>query len=293
MARPRQDHGLDKALDNQLIELCEARWTTASRSRSTCRSATSTARSARCSAREVTRRYGGAGLPDGTDRPHRSRARPGSRSARSCPRGITLRLEGDANDYVGKGLSGGRIVVRPDRGGAVRGRGERHRRQRDPATAPPRGEVFLRGVVGERFCVRNSGATAVVEGVGDHALRVHDRRPRGDPRHRPGATSRRACPAASRTCSTCDPARVNREHGRPRAGSTPEDAAAAAATSSSGTREETGSAVAGGCWPTGRARCPRFAKVMPQRLQAGAGAGQRGPSGGPRRNEAVMAAAHG
>ena len=83
------------------------------------------------------------------------------------PRGITLRLEGDANDYVGKGLSGGRIVVRPDRAatfdadeqiiaGNVIGYG---------ATS---GEIFLRGQVGERFCVRNSGATAVVEGVGDH-----------------------------------------------------------------------------------------------------------------------------
>src|SRR5688572_32894945 len=83
------------------------------------------------------------------------------------PAGITLRLEGDANDYVAKGLSGGRVVVRPDRAatfeaseqiiaGNVIGYG---------ATA---GEVFLRGHVGERFCVRNSGATAVVEGVGDH-----------------------------------------------------------------------------------------------------------------------------
>src|SRR5690606_12397671 len=83
--------------------------------------------------------------------------------------GITLRLEGDGNDYVGKGLSGGRIIVRPPRearfaaeeqivAGNVIGFG---------ATG---GEIYLRGRVGERFCVRNSGATAVVEGVGDHAL---------------------------------------------------------------------------------------------------------------------------
>ena len=83
------------------------------------------------------------------------------------PKGITMRLEGDANDYVGKGLSGGRIVIRPSRSvnfaaeeniiaGNVIGYG---------ATS---GEIYLRGVVGERFCVRNSGATAVVEGVGDH-----------------------------------------------------------------------------------------------------------------------------
>jgi len=80
---------------------------------------------------------------------------------------VTMTLEGDANDYVGKGLSGGRVVVRPDReatfpagdniiAGNVIGYG---------ATG---GEIFLNGIVGERFCVRNSGATAVVEGVGDH-----------------------------------------------------------------------------------------------------------------------------
>src|SRR6185436_11082755 len=84
------------------------------------------------------------------------------------PKGITFDLEGDANDYVGKGLSGAKIIVRPDR----------------KATFDPRdntiagnvilygatgGELYLRGIVGERFCVRNSGAKAVVEGVGDHA----------------------------------------------------------------------------------------------------------------------------
>ena len=140
----------------------------------------------------------------------RSPARPASRSARSCPRGITLRLEGDANDYVGKGLSGGRIVVRPDRAatlpaehnviaGNVIGYG---------ATT---GELFLRGRVGERFCVRNSGATAVVEGVGDHGCEYMTGGTRRRPRARPGATSRPACPAASPTSSTCDHDRVNPE----------------------------------------------------------------------------------
>ena len=83
------------------------------------------------------------------------------------PRGITLRLEGDANDYIGKGLSGGTLVVRP-----TATRRSSPRRTSSPATSilygATGGEAFLRGVVGERFCVRNSGATAVVEGVGDH-----------------------------------------------------------------------------------------------------------------------------
>ncbi len=114
----------------------------------------------------VTRRYGGQGLPDGTIDIH-LRGSAGQSFGAFVPKGITLTLEGDANDYVGKGLSGGRVIVRPDRSagfdastsviaGNVIGYG---------ATG---GEIFLRGVVGERFCVRNSGATAVVEGVGDH-----------------------------------------------------------------------------------------------------------------------------
>ena len=115
---------------------------------------------------EVTKRYRGAGLPDGTiDVTFTGSA--GQSFGAFVPRGITLRLEGDANDYVGKGLSGGRLVLRPDPSarfaaqeqiiaGNVIGYG---------ATA---GQIFVRGQVGERFCVRNSGATAVVEGVGDH-----------------------------------------------------------------------------------------------------------------------------
>lgn len=115
---------------------------------------------------EVTKKFGGGGLPDDTvDITFTGSA--GQSFGAFVPRGITLRLEGDANDYVGKGLSGGRIVVRPDRGadhlaeystiaGNTIGYG---------ATG---GEMFLRGKVGERFCVRNSGALVVSEGVGDH-----------------------------------------------------------------------------------------------------------------------------
>jgi len=83
------------------------------------------------------------------------------------PRGISLRLEGDANDYLGKGLSGGTLVVRPAR--SARFVAEENIIAGNVilygATA---GDVFIRGLVGERFCVRNSGATAVVEGAGDH-----------------------------------------------------------------------------------------------------------------------------
>ncbi|MEN2741000.1 glutamate synthase large subunit [Microbacterium sp. X-17] len=85
------------------------------------------------------------------------------------PAGITLRLEGDSNDYVGKGLSGGQIVVRPPRG-AVFDASQNVIAGNVIGYGATQGTMFLRGVVGERFFVRNSGATAVVEGVGDHAL---------------------------------------------------------------------------------------------------------------------------
>jgi glutamate synthase (ferredoxin) len=115
---------------------------------------------------ELTRRHGGDGLPDDTIRLNFSGS-AGQSFGAFIPRGITMTLEGDANDYIGKGLSGGKIVVFPPR----------------QATFIPEenilignvalygatsGEAYFRGVGGERFCVRNSGAEAVVEGVGDH-----------------------------------------------------------------------------------------------------------------------------
>ncbi|MCW4384370.1 glutamate synthase large subunit [Salinibacterium sp. SYSU T00001] len=116
----------------------------------------------------VTRAYGEQGLPPNTI-DVRLRGSAGQSLGAFLPSGITIRLEGDSNDYVGKGLSGGSVVLRPDRdavfpaelnviAGNVIGYG---------AT---QGSLFIRGRVGERFLVRNSGATGVVEGVGDHAL---------------------------------------------------------------------------------------------------------------------------
>ena len=110
--------------------------------------------------------HGSEGLPEGSIEISLSGSAGQSFGAWLAP-GVTLLLEGDANDYVGKGMSGGTLVVRPS--------------QEATFTAEQNvvvgntvlygatgGELFLRGRVGERFCVRNSGATAVVEGVGDH-----------------------------------------------------------------------------------------------------------------------------
>jgi len=161
-----QDHSLDKALDNQLVEICSDALERGEPVRAQLEVRNVNRTVGTILGHELTKRYRGEGLPDETiDLTFTGSA--GQSFGAFVPRGITLRLEGDANDYLGKGLSGGRIVVRPDRSatfvaedqiiaGNVIGYG---------ATS---GELFIRGQVGERFCVRNSGVTAVVEGVGDH-----------------------------------------------------------------------------------------------------------------------------
>ena len=115
---------------------------------------------------EITRRYGPAGLPDDTIQ-LTFQGSAGQSFGAFIPAGLTLTLEGDANDYVGKGLSGGRIVVYPPRGSSfvpeqnmIVGNVALY-----GATA---GEAFFYGAAGERFAVRNSGVNAVVEAVGDH-----------------------------------------------------------------------------------------------------------------------------
>jgi glutamate synthase (ferredoxin) len=115
---------------------------------------------------QVTRRYGGAGLPDDTIRV-RFNGAAGQSFGAFIPRGITLALEGEANDFVGKGISGGRLVVKPP--AEARFPAEENVIIGNVALyGATSGEAFIRGVAGERFAVRNSGAQAVVEGVGDH-----------------------------------------------------------------------------------------------------------------------------
>ena len=167
----QQDHGLDAALDHRFLDACrpviEAGGPGAGGPLEIEMAITNVDRTVgTLLGYEITTRHGAAGLPD------RSivltfRGSAGQSFGAFVPRGVTLRLIGDANDYLGKGLSGGRIIARP------------------PETSPfaaedhiiagnvilygaTAGEAFIRGQVGERFCVRNSGAVAVVEGVGDH-----------------------------------------------------------------------------------------------------------------------------
>jgi glutamate synthase (NADPH) large chain len=162
----KQDHGLEKALDHRLInEATPALVNQVPVAFDVPIRNIHRAVGAMLSG-EVARRYGHAGLSDDTIR-IKARGTAGGSFGAFLSRGITLELEGQANDYVGKGLSGGRIIAYPPR---------------DCPIVPEdniivgntvlygaiTGEVFLRGVAGERFAVRNSGATAVVEGCGDH-----------------------------------------------------------------------------------------------------------------------------
>ncbi len=162
----RQDHGLDRALDNRLIELArdalehrrpvEIHLPIRNSNR-----AVGTMLSA-----EVSRRMGGEGLPPYTIQCHFRGSAGQSFGAWLAP-GVALYLEGDANDYIGKGLSGGFIAVRPPREASFRAE-ENILIGNVALYGATGGEAFFRGVAGERFAVRNSGATAVAEGVGDH-----------------------------------------------------------------------------------------------------------------------------
>ena len=161
-----QDHGLDAALDNTLIKLSEAALAKGEPVRIDMPVRNVNRTVGTMLGAEITRKYGAEGLPEGTiDVTLHGSA--GQSLGAFIPQGLTIRLYGDSNDYVGKGISGGRVIVRPDEkasfksednviAGNVIGYG---------ATA---GDIFIRGVVGERFCVRNSGALAIVEGIGDH-----------------------------------------------------------------------------------------------------------------------------
>jgi glutamate synthase (NADPH/NADH) large chain len=163
-----QDHGLDRALDREIIELIgdALHDGTPVRLELPIRNVNRTVGT--MLGHQVTKHHGGEGLPPDTFRID-FKGSAGQSFGAFVPRGITLRLEGDANDYFGKGLSGGRLILFPPT--------DRHERLVPEMNiiagnvilyGATSGEVFIRGLVGERFCVRNSGAVAVVEGVGDH-----------------------------------------------------------------------------------------------------------------------------
>jgi glutamate synthase (NADPH) large chain len=164
----KQDHGLDKALDNELIRLAAPALERGEPVAIDLPIRNVNRTVGTMLGHELTKRYGGDGLPDDTIT-IRLTGSAGQSFGAFVPRGITLRLDGDANDYFGKGLSGGHLVIRPDRRVADSFVAEENIIAGNVALyGATSGHAYIRGVVGERFCVRNSGATAVVEGVGDH-----------------------------------------------------------------------------------------------------------------------------
>ncbi|MEU4250750.1 glutamate synthase large subunit [Amycolatopsis sp. NPDC026612] len=166
LQQTKQDHGLEKALDNTLIQLAEGALNSGDKVRLELPVRNVNRTVGTMLGSELTKRWGGEGLPDDTiDVTFTGTA--GQSFGAFVPKGITLRLYGDGNDYVGKGLSGGRLIVRPPREAQYVAE-EQIIAGNVIAYGATSGEIFIRGKVGERFCVRNSGALAVVEGVGDH-----------------------------------------------------------------------------------------------------------------------------
>jgi len=162
-----QDHGIEQSLDmTTLLDLCKPALEnrTPVKLDLPIRNINRTVGTVLSS--EVTRRHGAGGLPDGTIQITFTGTAGQSLMAFGVP-GVTVTVEGDVNDYCGKGLSGGRVIVRPARNATFKAE-ENVIAGNVVAYGATSGEIYIRGIVGERFCVRNSGAEAVVEGTGDH-----------------------------------------------------------------------------------------------------------------------------
>jgi glutamate synthase (NADPH/NADH) large chain len=283
-----QDHGLDRALDNTLIQLAEGALEEGRPVHLELPIRNVNRTVGTMLGYEVTRRWGGEGLPADTITVAFTGS-AGQSFGAFVPRGITMKLTGDANDYLGKGLSGGRLIVTPAPespfeaetqvvAGNVIGYG---------ATG---GEIFLRGAVGERFCVRNSGALAVAESVGDHGCEYMT----GGRVVILGPTGRNFAAGMSGGMAyvlDLNPARLNREM---------VDVDPLDDTDVEFLREvvsrhhaETGSAVAARLLADWESSLRRFAKVMPKDYKRVLIAASVAEREGRDVNEAVMAAAHG
>ncbi|MGN6369973.1 MAG: glutamate synthase large subunit [Phycisphaerae bacterium] len=164
-----QDHKLEEALDNDIIKQAQPAITGKKKVviEKTIKNINRTVGT--MLSNEIAKVYGEEGLPDDTVT-IKLRGHAGQSLGAWLARGVTIELEGDANDYVGKGLSGGKIVVAPDKAALAQGfKAEENILIGNVVMyGATSGRAFFRGVAGERFCVRNSGAMAVVEGVGDH-----------------------------------------------------------------------------------------------------------------------------
>jgi glutamate synthase (NADPH) large chain len=283
-----QDHGLDRALDNTLIQLAEGALEEGRPVRLELPIRNVNRTVGTMLGYEVTRRWGGEGLPDDTITVAFTGS-AGQSFGAFVPRGITLRLCGDANDYLGKGLSGGRLIAfpapsspYPAEQGVIAGNVVAY-----GATA---GEIFLRGVVGERFCVRNSGALAVAEGVGDHGCEYMT----GGRVVVLGPTGRNFAAGMSGGIAyvlDLNPARLNAE--MVDVDPLEEPDAEFLRDVVSRHHAATGSRVAASLLGNWDAALSRFTKVMPKDYKRVLSAASAAEREGRDVNEAVMAAAHG
>lgn len=166
-AKHKQDHGLDRSLDKQeLIQICGPALERKEPVHAVLPIRNINRVVGTILGSEITRRYGLDGLPDNTIKLH-FRGSAGQSFGAFVPKGVTLSLEGDANDYLGKGLSGGRIIVYPSEKSSFVA-AENVITGNVGFYGATSGEAYINGIAGERFCVRNSGVHTVVEGVGDH-----------------------------------------------------------------------------------------------------------------------------
>jgi glutamate synthase (ferredoxin) len=165
--RIEQDHGLEKSLDKQvLLKLCEPALARREKVTATLPINNTNRVVGTITGSELTRRFGPEGLPEDTIKLH-FKGSAGQSFGAFIPKGMTLILEGDSNDYIGKGLSGGKIIVFPPAGSTFVPE-ENILIGNVALYGATSGEAYVRGMAGERFGVRNSGAHAVVEAVGDH-----------------------------------------------------------------------------------------------------------------------------
>lgn len=162
-----QDHGIDQSLDmTQLLKICEPALKDKKQVKAIVKIKNVNRVVGTITGSELTRRHGADGLPDGTIHLH-FQGSAGQSFGAFVPKGMTLELEGDANDYVGKGLSGGKIIIYPPKSSTFKPE-ENIIIGNVAFYGATSGEAYIRGMAGERFCVRNSGVNTVVESVGDH-----------------------------------------------------------------------------------------------------------------------------
>ena len=162
----KQDHGIIHALDNKLIELAQPAITSQKKVQAQLQIQNVNRTVGAMLSGQIAQKFGHAGLPADTIH-FKFIGSAGQSFGAWAARGVTLELEGDANDYVGKGLSGGKVIIYPSRQATFKAE-ENILAGNVICYGAIEGEVYIRGIVGERFCVRNSGVKAVVEGVGDH-----------------------------------------------------------------------------------------------------------------------------